>query len=44
LKIKGKLYQNGEGKIGIEWIKVQGNDFWLSSIVKELNQRLKVLV
>ena len=44
LKIKGKLYRKGNNKVGIEWKKYQGNDFWLSAIINEINLRLKVLM
>ena len=44
MKIKGKLYRKGNNKVGIEWKKYQGNDFWLSAIINEINLRLKVLM
>jgi hypothetical protein len=43
LKLVGKLYQSEGKKVGIDWIKVAGNDFWLNKIVKDLNQSLSVL-
>ncbi len=39
LKVRGKLYQK-EGKLGIEWTKVVGNDFWLNCIIADLNKTL----
>lgn len=44
LKIDGKLYQKDKKLVGIEWVKVEGNDFWLNHIIKCLNQRLQALV
>jgi hypothetical protein len=43
LKLVGKLYQSEGKKVGIDWIKGTGNDFWLNKIVKDLNQFLSVL-
>ena len=31
-------------KVAIDWEKHSGNDFWLSAIIGELNNELKVLV
>lgn len=43
LKIGGKFMRSKENKVGIEWMKEEGNDFWLTSIIKNLNENLKVL-
>ena len=42
LRIVGDLVRKGE-KIGVEWHKEEGNEFWLTSIIEELNTQLKAL-
>ena len=44
LEIVGKLLCIGENKVTIDWEKVSGNEFWLGSVIGELNRELKVLV
>ena len=40
LELKGQLHRSDKEKVGVEWIKVDGPDFWLSSIASSLNESL----
>ncbi len=44
LDVSGKLFKSKDNKIGVEWSKESGNTFWLSSIIRNLNDQMKVLV
>ena len=44
LNISGKMFKSEDNKIGVEWNKESGNTFWLSSIIRNLNDQMKVLV
>ena len=37
LKLSGNLIRVKEDKLGIEWVKEEGNDFWLQAIISRLN-------
>ena len=43
MKIYGNLVSIKKDKVGVEWEKVQGNEFWLTSIIGQLNRELKAL-
>ena len=43
LRVSGSLVKSKENKVGIDWSKEEGNTFWLSSIIRSLNEQLKVL-
>lgn len=40
LELKGKLHRSEKDNVGVEWVKVDGPDFWLSSIASRLNESL----
>lgn len=44
LNVSGKMFKSEDNKIGVEWNKESGNTFWLSSIIRNLNDQMKVLV
>ena len=43
LEINGDLVCIKGDKIAVSWNKVKGNDFWLTSIIGELNRELKTI-
>jgi hypothetical protein len=44
LELVGQLHRSEKGEIGIDWLKQEGNDYWLSSVEASLNESLKMLV
>lgn len=43
LNLSGHLVKSKDNKVGIDWQKEQGNEFWLGSIISHINQQMKVL-
>ena len=43
LKVSGSLVRSKDNKVGVDWSKQEGNTFWLSSIIRSLNEELRVL-
>ena len=44
LVLKGKLHRSSAGNVGIDWKKVEGNSYWLSSIIFHINESFKSLI
>jgi hypothetical protein len=44
LELAGQLHRSEKGEIGIEWLKQEGNDYWLGSVENNLNESLRMLV
>lgn len=44
LELVGQLHRSEKGEIGIEWLKKEGNDYWLGSVENSLNESLRMLV
>ena len=43
IQLEGQLHRNEKGEVGVEWSRVEGNDFWLASVEKNLNESLSIL-
>lgn len=43
LELRGQLHRSEKGELGVEWTKVEGNDFWLTSIENNFNSALQLL-
>ena len=37
LELVGQLHRSEKGELGIEWVKGEGNDFWLTAVENSLN-------
>ena len=44
LELNGQLHRSAKGEIGVEWDKIEGNDFWLTAVENSLNDSLQGLV
>jgi hypothetical protein len=42
--VRGKLHRSNNGCVGISWQKEEGNEFWLTSLIGQLNNKLKALL
>ena len=44
LELNGRLHRSEKGEVGVEWSKVEGNDYWLTAVENSLNESLQGLV
>jgi hypothetical protein len=43
LKLVGQLHRSEKGEVGVEWQRVEGNDYWLTNVEKQSQQFPSVL-
>ena len=43
LKLVGQLHRSEKGEVGVEWQRVEGNDYWLTNVENSLNSSLQSL-
>ncbi len=43
LKLVGQLHRSAKGEVGVEWQRVEGNDYWLTNVENSLNSSLQSL-